>query len=535
MLTTADNARVVIGDSDRDRVWVVDVEPPTIRGSVALEPGDEPGRVVESDPATVHVALRGAGAIATIDVVRRRVVSRRAVCPEPRGIAVDRRANALRVACASGELATLSLADTAAPATVQFVHEDLRDVIVRETGLVVSTFRKANLLFLDDQLRLRGVVNLSSGERVPNTAWRTIALRSGAIAVLHQRSLDRILLPTASGYGHVAAPATIVAGLAVVTDLDRPVQMLEFPAVLPVDLVEYEPDTLAVVAAGGTPDSIGEQFRPRPAATQFVIRIDPNSRELSLASRSHLAMAVAGTGVGGRVWYFAPEPAAVWFSMGLSMPIADADSVAHSGYELFHIAHNGGNILACASCHPEGMDDGRAWSFADGPRRSQSLRGTLAGTAPFHWTAEFASLEHLADDVFTSRMGGPMLEPRHRELLRRWLESLRPMRVPAPTDEDRPLVTRGEAVFRSSQAGCAGCHSGPRFTNNETMDIGTGGRFQVPSLLGLRYRAPYMHTGCAATLDDRFASMSCAGDARHRGFGLLEADRRALVAFLRSI
>ena len=40
--------------------------------------------------------------------------------------------------------------------------------------------------------------------------------------------------------------------------------------------------------------------------------------------------------------------------------------------------------LACASCHPEGHDDGQVWNFsALGPRRTQSLAGGIAGTEPF--------------------------------------------------------------------------------------------------------------------------------------------------------
>jgi len=34
-------------------------------------------------------------------------------------------------------------------------------------------------------------------------------------------------------------------------------------------------------------------------------------------------------------------------------------------------------------------------------------------------------------------------------------------------------------------------------TNNQSADVGTGGTFQVPSLVDLAHRAPYMHDGCA--------------------------------------
>jgi hypothetical protein len=50
-------------------------------------------------------------------------------------------------------------------------------------------------------------------------------------------------------------------------------------------------------------------------------------------------------------------------------------------------------------------------------------------------------------------------------------------------------------------------------TNNASMDVGTGGPFQVPSLLGVGWRAPFLHDGRAATLRDRFGPSG--GGNRH--------------------
>jgi cytochrome c peroxidase len=71
-------------------------------------------------------------------------------------------------------------------------------------------------------------------------------------------------------------------------------------------------------------------------------------------------------------------------------------------------------------------------------------------------------------------------------------------------------------------------------TNNSTVDVGTGRAFQVPSLLGVAYRAPYMHGGCAGTLEDRFGS--CGGGDRHGNTSALAAGQVAdLVAYLKSL
>ncbi len=48
------------------------------------------------------------------------------------------------------------------------------------------------------------------------------------------------------------------------------------------------------------------------------------------------------------------------------------------------------------------------------------------------------------------------------------------------------------------------------------MLVGTGKAFQVPSLLGIGARAPYMHDGCAPTLKERFsAAKPCGGGDMH--------------------
>ena len=60
--------------------------------------------------------------------------------------------------------------------------------------------------------------------------------------------------------------------------------------------------------------------------------------------------------------------------------VLSMESRADTGHQLFHI--NAGGGLACASCHPEGGEDGRVWKFAcQGERRTQSIRGAISGTA----------------------------------------------------------------------------------------------------------------------------------------------------------
>ena len=100
---------------------------------------------------------------------------------------------------------------------------------------------------------------------------------------------------------------------------------------------------------------------------------------------------------------------------------------------------------------------------------------------------------------------------------------------------DPDAVARGQAVFTDSTHGCAVCHSGAQLTDHRTnLDVGTGGMFKVPSLVGLAYTAPYLHDGCAATLADRFGS--CGGGDQQGVTSTLTQDQRSdLIAFLDSL
>ena len=66
------------------------------------------------------------------------------------------------------------------------------------------------------------------------------------------------------------------------------------------------------------------------------------------------------------------------------------------------------------------------------------------------------------------------------------------------------------------------------------MDVGTGGSFQVPSLLGLAWRAPYLHDGRAPTLRARFDA-SGGGDMHGHTSQLTSAQLDDLVAFMETL
>jgi CxxC motif-containing protein (DUF1111 family) len=116
-------------------------------------------------------------------------------------------------------------------------------------------------------------------------------------------------------------------------------------------------------------------------------------------------------------------------------------------------------------------------------------------------------------------------------LLARWIDKQPALHARV---QDPEAVARGKVMFESEDLGCATCHSGLHLTNNESVFVGTGAVLQVAPLVGLSFRAPFMHNGCAKTLAERFGA--CGGGERHGHTEQLSVDQRSdLTAYLESL
>ncbi len=541
-LVTLAEQRLLVADPDTDRVLVVatDGEP---RVSLELREAahSEPGRAIEDGSGRVHVVLRGAGQVLSFDPRATSAdaaqITRRAVCGMPRGIAFDRTNDRLVVACRGGELVFLPTQGDAAPRTTQ-LDADLRDVVIANDQLIVTRFRSAEALVLDRSdghvvaRRNAAPMNDGTGNVSATVAWRAIALPSGEIAMLHQRERDDEVVPTAGGYGGFGGCDGIVkSALSIVGPSEIQAGPTLAAATLPVDLaarvVDGRLSSLAIVAAGNQNGDhavflVGES----------EIHAAGCSGGAFVSTQHSLANAVAVSYLAdGRLAIQTRAPSRLVLAtleQTTSRELAlGGDDTFDTGHAIFH-ASAGGHI-ACASCHPEGGEDGHVWRFSGlGARRTPALHD-VAGTAPFHWQGDLASMEALVNEVFVGRMNGVALQPTHVAALEGWLGHV--ARPVAHTNGDAARVTRGRAVFEGA-GGCVACHSGSRLSDGQSHDVGTGQAFQTPTLRGLSDRMPLMHDGCARTLRDRFTP-TCGGE-RHGG--ALEGDQLDdLLAYLGSL
>ncbi|MFO0626030.1 MAG: c-type cytochrome [Polyangiales bacterium] len=542
LLALRDGRTFVAADPDRDRLWITDTSTGAVR-AVALSPGDEPGRAAEGE-GVVYVALRRGGAVVTLDVGRGEITARRAVCPAPRGLAWDDTRRELIVACAGGELT--SIPAEGAPRVAQ-LDDDLRDVVLWNGRRFVTRFRSAQLLEvgLEGEVLWRGGPPLfrdaNGNSRSPGVAWRTVSHPTLGLVMLHQlSSLAPITLTDArdagvrsgGAYGGGAGGDTCTPGMvsSVITTF-RGQELLaanmHLPgAILAVDLAVHA-QTFALVTPGNNIEHVvGMSFGV--SSSQRVACI--SARRLTSAGPTVQSVAVAFTQDGQVVHQRRDEAGLeILGSTRRFLPFPDAPSVRDTGHAVFHAGTPAG--MACASCHPEGGDDGRVWTFTGiGPRRTPPLRGATSDTAPFHWDGDMTNLSHLLGDVLAQRMSAGLLTSAQQSALSHWIDGLPVLHLKTPADAE--TLARGRAVFEGP-AGCADCHAGAALTNNDTVDVGTGGRFQVPQLRGLAARAPYLHDGRALTLDHRL--MLNDGD-RHGRTSTLTAEQRAdLVRYLESL
>jgi hypothetical protein len=241
----------------------------------------------------------------------------------------------------------------------------------------------------------------------------------------------------------------------------------------------------------------------------------------------------------GRVLLWVREPASFVVMQGVTglqvaLPV-NTTSVNDTGHDLFHLAPAPKLGLACASCHPEGRDDGHVWNFTPtGPRRTPSLVGGLLPTAPFHWDGDLADVDALMAEVFTRRMGGLLEDGPHSAAVARFLNAIpRVPLAPVPAAASATWAL-GKQLFESPEVGCTTCHNGPHLTNDQTVDVGTGKPLQVPTLIGVGLRAPYLHDGCALTLGERFGPCG-GGDAHGHTSQLSTIDVINLVTYLDSL
>jgi mono/diheme cytochrome c family protein len=284
--------------------------------------------------------------------------------------------------------------------------------------------------------------------------------------------------------------------------------------------------------------------------TDEVDELDARAENPTLALRGRFLVPAGPTGLA-----VFDDRIAVWSSFDRVLTIIGRDTrILHGsattqrkptpfevGRKIFHASTNralSSDGRACASCHPDGRDDGLTWASPDGPRQTPMLAGRLAETAPFGWTGAAVTVrEHLRQTL--ARLEGQGLNDRATYALLTYLSKMKTPTRPAIRSPE--AVARGRAIFDSYEAGCSGCHTardGKPIGDGDVHNVGSKARGDVtkelatPSLEFVGGTAPYFHDGRYATLDDLLRKTDGKmGSTGH----LSQADRNALTTYLESL
>ena len=152
-----------------------------------------------------------------------------------------------------------------------------------------------------------------------------------------------------------------------------------------------------------------------------------------------------------------------------------------------------------------GFFEGTAENGVHDPIDIPSLRG-VRFTAPYGHDGRIASLREFTAMVIVTEFGGPEPTTLMLDALTAFLNQLDFLPAPFLRPDGRlnarasEAATRGESIFSAS---CASCHpANAYFLDGRRHDVGSGGGFDTPTLLGIAHTAPYMHDGSLATLAD---------------------------------
>ena len=198
------------------------------------------------------------------------------------------------------------------------------------------------------------------------------------------------------------------------------------------------------------------------------------------------------------------------------------DTAAARGERLFHSGRLSlGGQFSCASCHPNGDQDGLNWDLpGDGDPTFLNTKSLLwlTETAPYGWRGTSAALEERIKGTLTHLFGYAVTEAEATDIAA-YLDTIG--RQQAARDQSRrdelagafaKSLAEGRRLFET--AGCARCHAGGKLTDGQphTLDAnGEAGTFDTPTLLGLRQTAPYWHDGRAKTIAEIFTTVDPRG------------------------
>ncbi|HVK19226.1 MAG TPA: hypothetical protein VM533_19995 [Fimbriiglobus sp.] len=570
-----DGSRLLVANTDSGTVTVVDLKARKAVAEVAAGDHPESAAWVGSGPLAV-VTVYGDDAVLLIDTEQRKVVQTWKVADEPYGVVTTKDGRFAYVTHDyPGTVTEIDVPARKVARTFQ-VGAGLRGVALShdEKTLYTAEFFTATLLAVD-----RGtgkVVDKWEGGSIDNLC-RSVVLHPTRPKAYLSHIRSRVTAFDASGsiFPHLSF-CDLVPDKG---EKRRRTRALDtYNGVIAVTNpweAALSPDgTKLYTVYGGTDD-----MNVSKVLDDDFVESEPIGRLIPVGKHPR-AVRVSPDGKEVYIYNTLDYAVAVFDADGKKLAAVPVCEPAHTpewrrGKELFQSARQPmTNVrwIACSSCHPDGLTDGRVWKNPEGLRRSPNLFG-LAHTHPLHWSADRDEVQDFEYTVRGKLMQGrglckDQVKPRKSftefaeleetmagrtadlDALAIYTNSF-PFRLsphsPAP-GKLSPAAERGKALFLSAETKCATCHSGPYYTDSQVAkpfnrhDVGTGGGadekigplYDTPTLLSVYRAAPYLHDGRAKTLHEVLTTHN-KGDKHGTTSHLSPVQVEDLVAFLKAL
>lgn len=548
MVSSPDGLRLYVVCQDSDEVRVVDVQSSQVVGYVAV--GHMPrGIVLSSDGRRLYVTNAWSDTVSVIDTATLQVVQVLSTGPEPSGVVSDASGAAIYVANRlSGDISVIDIKTgqetkrlLAGPgASYLALSADGKWIYcthIYPSAAGVRTQPKSEITVIDTARQRvvdRKLLNNVAG------VFHVALSADGRLGVAAQLRPKNLIPLAHVEHGWVFGDSLTLFGADIGGTLQIPIDELDRYYALPWG-VAITPDKSKIFLTTAGSESVTVidvsrllktvRTRRQPfindlsASAEYVLAripvghnprgvlLSPNGKRLYVANRLDDNLAVIDT-----------TTLRVLSTIDLGGP-QNIDALRR-GERLFYTADFAfQGQFGCANCHLDATIDGLEWDLEpDGFGKdivdNRSLEN-LAGTEPFKWNGGNPDLPTEC---------GPRTEKfffRSQSFDQQQLTDLvtfvfslpyRPNRGRLPSGELTAAQERGKAIFERTtyKSGkpipeanqCASCHSGPKFTNQKQVDVGTGKStdrspvIDVPQLSNVAYSPPYLHDGSARSLEE---------------------------------
>ena len=213
------------------------------------------------------------------------------------------------------------------------------------------------------------------------------------------------------------------------------------------------------------------------------------------------------------------------------------DLVQRGALLFMNLSLSGDGSRSCSTCHPGGGSDQLFYdSGTEVPptsaaaRRTLSLRGVWQ-TPPYLWDGSAATAREAIERMLRVEMRGGEPASPDFDSLEAYVMSIPPYdngRIQPQGEPIEPVTLsarRGYDIFQ--RAKCAVCHPPPTYAHRFQFDVGTGGKWSVPTLRGVSNAGRLGHDGRWADLEQAIQAI-----LTHREVELTNAELHQLKAYL---